>query len=277
MIRSVTCLWSLLSPLFHYTLQFLFGSLSTVTVYAIASFEISLLQANMWCMSKSLSGYSWVYCILTFVCIWSPTFDWQSIVEVELLVYGKICEDYRVHCALGGSPERIYPDSMQLSYIHHGWLRRLHPSAYTQPVLSRGCCQSWTSADEGGVSLWFWRPSGYLMVVVHEEMVLLKWLLQQEFWGWWHAKTIRLLYMYTCVNVFKWLYFYFCHIVKAFVYMSIVELFNDRIRFRIRLICNIFYIIILFIIQYTFICIKRDDPIYILLFSYIYTYMIIYA
>lgn len=64
---------------------------------------------------------------------------------------GKICEDYRVHCALGGSPERIYPDSMQLSYIHHGWIRRLHPSAYTQPVLSRGCCQSWTSADEGGV------------------------------------------------------------------------------------------------------------------------------
>lgn len=53
-------------------------------------------------------------------------------------------------------------------------------------------------------SLWFWRPWGYLMVVVHEEMVLLKWLLQQEFWGWWHAKTIAstITVHVTCVNVF---------------------------------------------------------------------------
>lgn len=81
----------------------------------------------------------------------------------------------------------------------------------------------------------------------------------------------------TCIHglMYYMIIFYFCHIVKAFVFMYIVELFNDRIQFRIRLICNVFFIIILFIIHYTFICIKRDDNIYILLFSYIYIHICI--
>ena len=190
----------------------------------IVSFVPLYTTVSFWI---TINCYSICNCI-----VWDQSAASQHVMHVQIaqwvlmnILYTHICLHLIPHLWLavncGGWAASIRKDMWRLSCsLCLGWITWTHISWFHAIVIhtswlitqSTSKCIYTTCAFQRMLpeldfswwrwgSLWFWRPSGYLMVVVHEEMVLLKWLLQQEFWGWWHAKTIRLLYMYTCVNV----------------------------------------------------------------------------
>ncbi len=155
----------------------------------------------------------------------------------------------------GGLPERICADSIHLSYIHHGWMRRLDPSAHAQPVLSRGCRQSWTSADEGGIpcdsetmgifdggcSWWngiatMTTETGVLRLVAYEYYLLIR-LLQA--------------YMYTCVDVCTYIYIYYMLFIRKIMFIYIYIYVYCRVCFLWQNTCYMQYMLYKHIVYHT--------------------------